>query len=251
MVNSFGIIDQMIRSLAVAKKDVLAYYGKGALLIYGLLVPAFLFISYAFGRQMPFNSLLPSLLATSVFFTSSSVAPGITAIEAMSGTLERLISCPIAVWTILLGDLLASALAGVISCFLIIAVFMFAGVAVANLAALAAGVVLASLCFAAMALILSSPATRSPSNIQMLSSIVRFPLLFLSGVFASLSDLPAAARIMALVSPLTYFTDLARYAVNGSSYFPVVLDFLAVAISTIILWIIAVKLHNRSLPMRV
>jgi len=101
-----------------------------------------------------------------------------------------------------------------------------------------------------MALILSFPPVNQPAPIQMLSTLVKFPLMFISGVFVPLSQLPTAARIVANISPLTYFTDLARYATGGQNFYSVPINLGAILLFTVISWIIAVKLHNRTLPMR-
>ncbi|MDP2729319.1 MAG: hypothetical protein Q8O55_02395 [Dehalococcoidales bacterium] len=46
-----------------------------------------------------------------------------------------------------------------------------------------------------------------------------------SGIFIPLSAMPAFARNITFVSPLTYFTDLARYAMGAENYFPIGIDF--------------------------
>jgi ABC-2 type transport system permease protein len=66
-----------------------------------------------------------------------------------------------------------------------------------------------------------------------------------------LSEMPAFARSIAFISPLTYFTDLIRYATGGENYFPVAADLLAIVGFTVVSWVVAVKLHNRTLPLRV
>jgi ABC-2 type transport system permease protein len=102
-----------------------------------------------------------------------------------------------------------------------------------------------------MALLLSTPPVNQPAPIQMLSTIIKFPLMFISGVFVPLSQLPEWARIVASISPLTYFTDIARYSTGGESHYSVAVNLLALIGFTVISWIVAVKLHNRTLPMRV
>jgi ABC-2 type transport system permease protein len=102
-----------------------------------------------------------------------------------------------------------------------------------------------------MALIFSFPATSSPAPIQMLSTLIKFPLMFISGIFIPLSQLPSAAKALSLISPLTYFTDLARYAMGGISYYPPFVNLLVIIAFTVVFWTVAVNLHNRTLPMRV
>jgi ABC-2 type transport system permease protein len=85
----------------------------------------------------------------------------------------------------------------------------------------------------------------------MISSFIKFPLIFISGIFIPLSEMPSFARSITFISPLTYFTDLARYSMGGVNYFPIGIDFLVLLVFAVAAWIIAVKLHNRTLPMRV
>jgi ABC-2 type transport system permease protein len=63
--------------------------------------------------------------------------------------------------------------------------------------------------------------------------------------------MPTFVRNIAFISPLTYFTDLARYATGDKNYFAVSIDLLVLVLFTVAAWIIAVILHNRTLPKRV
>jgi ABC-2 type transport system permease protein len=243
-------VEQLRRSIAVAKKDLRVYYSKGPVVIFGILMPTFLFLAFSIGREISIHSLLPGMLAVTVFFTASAVSPVIAPWETQGRTLERLASCPIAVWTILLGDALASFIFGVALSAIPIAVGLVAGVSLAHPLILALGIVLAAFCFSSLALIFSSPATSSAATIMMLSSLVKFPLVFISGIFIPLDGLPAWGKGIASVSPLTYFADLARYCVWGTSHYPASVNLLILLAFTVAFFITAVKLHERSLPRR-
>ncbi len=251
MKSSFGIIDQIIRSWAIVKKNIKVYYSKGPVVLMGVMYPAFMFISYAFGRNMAAVSLMPGLISMSVFFTCSAIAPITFPWETQARTLERLISCPVAVWTILFGDMLASMLTGIIISIVPIIIALVIGTAVVNPLILVVAIILGSICFATASLIISSPPASAPQYSQMISSFVKFPLIFISGVFVPLGEMPAFARSIAFISPLTYFTDLVRYATGGKNYLAVGVDLLVLVLFTVVAWIIAVKLHNRTLPLRV
>jgi ABC-2 type transport system permease protein len=251
MPDNFGIIDQIIRSWAIVKKDMKVYYSKGQIIMMGLLWPGFMFLSFAFGRQMPVENLMPGLIGVTVFFTCSAMSPVIFPLESAARTLERLVSCPVSVWTILFGDLLASAFTGLVITILPLVIALALGVPFTQPLILLVGIVLAALSFSAMALIFSFPATSSPAPIQMLSTLIKFPLMFISGIFIPLSQLPAAARGISFISPLTYFTDLARGAMGGSSYYSAPINLLVIVAFTVIFWIVGVSLHSRTLPKRV
>ena len=245
------ILDQIVRSFALVKKDVMIYYSKGPVVLMGVLWPAIMFISFAFGRGMAIEALMPGLIGVSVFFTCSAIAPVAFPWETAQRTLERLVSAPVAIWTILFGDMLASALVGIIISIVPILIAIGFGVTFTSPLVLACAIIVGSVCFATMALLLSVAPVSGPQYTQMLSTLVKFPLLFISGVFIPLSNLPAAARAISFISPLTYFTDIAKYATGHGSYLPLYVDFLAIIAFTFIFWVVAVKLHNRTLPLRI
>ena len=97
------IVDQFRRAFAICKKDMQIYYFKGPVVIFGLLFPLFLFLAFSIGRELPLDFLIPGMLGMAVFFTSTSVVPVIAPWETRMRTLERLISAPITVTTIILG----------------------------------------------------------------------------------------------------------------------------------------------------
>jgi ABC-2 type transport system permease protein len=249
-MNSSIILDQAKRSLAIAKKDLRVYYAKGPVVIFGILMPAFLFLAFFIGRQMPVSSLIPGLLGMAVFFTATAVSPVVAPWETQARTLERLASCPVAVWTILLGDMLASVVFGIVISSVPILVGLITGARIHHPFILAAGVVLAAFCFSSLALVFSFPATSSPATIMMLSSLVKFPLVFVSGVFMPVGELPAWAKRIASLSPLTYFTEVARYCMGGTSYYPLSTSLLLLLMFTVLFWGAAVSLHKRTLPKR-
>jgi len=245
------VIGQIRRSFAIAKKDLRIYYSKGPVVIFGILMPVFLLLAFSIGRDMSLESLMPAMLGMTVFFTASAVSPVIAPWETQARTLERLVSCPVAVWQILLGDVLASFIFGVAISIVPIVVGLCAGVSIVHPLILALGIILAAFCFSALALIFSFPATSSPATIMMLSSLVKFPLVFISGIFVPLSDLPLWARSISFLSPLTYFTDLARHSLHGSGYLSFGVDLVALLGFSAVFMLLAIKLHQRTMPRRI
>jgi ABC-2 type transport system permease protein len=200
---------------------------------------------------MAIEDLMPGLIGVSVFFTCSAISPVAFPFETAQRTLERLISSPVAIWTILFGDMLASAVVGIVISAVPILIAVAFGVTFTSPLALVTAIILGSVCFATMALLLAVAPVSGPQFTQMLATLTKFPLMFISGVFVPLDKLPAAARAVSYISPLTYFTDIARYATGHGSYLPLYADYLALAGFIILFWILAVKLHARTLPLRV
>lgn len=245
-------LDQFKRSLGIMKKDIRIYYLKGPVIIFGFLMPLFLFLAFFIGsRNLSPEFLISGLIGMTVFFTATAVSPIIAPWEAQVQTLERLISTPISITTIILGDMLASFIFGIIIPLLPIGLGLLMGVGIIHPLTLLLGLVLASACFSSFGLILSTPPSNIPSNIMMISSLVRFPLVFISGIFIPLESMPPWGQIIALFSPLTYFTDLVRYTLQGTSYFPVLWDFIILLVFTILFFALAVELHKRTMSKRI
>jgi len=206
------MIDQLKRACAIAKKDIRIYYLRGPVIIFGILFPLFLFMAFMIGRDLPVDFLIAGLLGMTVFFTSTSVTPVIAPTETQTRNLERLAACPVSITTILMGDMLASVLFGIGISLVPIMVGMAIGVTVTHPFILAVGIVLAAFCFSAMGLIFSSTPTSMTSTVMMISTMVKFPLVFISGIFIPVGELPQWGQVLASASPLTYITDLCRYS---------------------------------------
>lgn len=186
-----------------------------------------------------------------MLFTATSVSPVITPWESQMNTLERLMACPISIYTLIMGDLLASVIFGFFISLVPVLIGILMGVIPIHFLVLLLGIMLASVCFSALGLLLATPPTNAPSNVMMISSLVKFPLVFISGIFIPLENLPYWGKIIASLSPLTYFTDLTRYSLQKVSYYPLWVDFVAIIIFTLIFFVLAVKIHKKTLPMRI
>jgi len=85
---------------------------------------------------------------------------------------------------------------------------------------------------------------------MMLSSLIKFPLVFISGIFIPLEQMPPWGMALAVCSPLTYFTDLVRYSFTGTNYFQVPFDIAALMAFTIAFTAGTMYLHKRTMPKR-
>ena len=243
--------DQLKRALVIMKKNLHVYYKRGPVVIFGLLMPFFLFLAYFIGRNMPVEQLFTGLLAMTIFFSSMSIGPAIVPFEARSRTLERLMATPISVWTMLIGDVAASFIYGLLISFVPLAIGLILSINITNGLVLVLGMVLAAFCFSSFSVLLSAyPPTDVPSTVMMISNLVKFPLVFISGVFIPIWDLQDWGRIIASFSPLTYFTDLVNYVTQGISYYSVLVDFVALGGFAVLFLVLAIKIHQNSLPKR-
>ena len=251
MSNLGTVLQQARRSLAIAHKDIRIYYAKGPVIIFGVLFPVFLFLSFTIGRHLSVDFMIPGLLGMILFFTATSVSPVVIPWEAQARTLERLMSCPVRIETIIIGDILASFAFGVAISLVPIILGLFLGVTISSPFIFALAVILAALCFASLGTVFSIPPTNLPSTVNMIAAAIKFPVVFISGIFIPLDELPAWGQALAYISPLTYFTDIARNCIQGRGYLPLALDFGVLIAFTVLFLVVAMKLHQRTMPRRI
>jgi len=244
------MIEWFIRVWAIVKKDMKIYYFKGPVVIFGVLLPLFLYLAYAWGRSIKPVEAVVSVMAMTIFFTSTAVGPVIAPWETRSRTFERLLSAPVNIATILLGDALASTIFGVGITLVIIVFSMVMGVYLVNVILLAFNMIMSAICFSFLGLLLSSPPSDTPANIMMLSSLLKFPLIFISGIFIPLGEMPTSIKMIALLSPLTYTTELFRQSYHIESTIPSYWAIIALTTYTIIFILASIKLHERNAPKR-
>jgi ABC-2 type transport system permease protein len=244
--------EQFKRSLVVTQKNVKIYYLKGPVMVFGLIFPLFLALAYVIGRNIPLEEVLPGLIGMTTFFTATSVGPSIVPWETRSKTLERLLCCPVALWTIIGGDMISSFIFGFIISVIPLTLTLILGIQPLNFIVLILGLIIANLCFAALSVLLSAyPPTDIPATTMMLSSLVKFPLVFISGVFIPVEQLPEWGRAIASISPLTYFTDMVRQLFINKGFYPLAVDFLTLIAFTIVFVFAAIKLHEKTLTKRI
>lgn len=211
--------------IVIAGKNMRLYYTKPPVLMFGLLFPLFMFFAFFIGRQLDLVLFFPAFLAMMLFFTASSVGPLITPWEKREKTYERLLSYPVTLESIILGDVAAGAVFGIGMTMIVwMACMLFFTVPVQQAATVALAFVLGTLSCAALGALLASPASNSPPNIMIFSNLVRFPLIFISGIFVPLSEMQGLGQYLAYCSPLTYLVDLFNAGFAGASVFPPLLD---------------------------
>jgi ABC-2 type transport system permease protein len=231
--------------LVITEKNMRIYYFKGPVVVFGLLFPLIMFLTFFIGRNLDIVLFFPGFLGMMLFFTASSVGPLITPWEKREKTYERLISLPVILESIIIGDLLAGAIFGVaITTIVFVICYELLSLSIMNAAILTVSLFLGSVTFAALGTLLASPTTDNPSNIMMLSSLIRLPLIFISGIFIPLSQLSGWVLVLTSLSPLTYLVDLFNGAMNGNAVYPSWVDML-VLLAVILVFIGCAKVIQK------
>lgn len=246
-----SFLKQFKRSLAIAEKNIKIYYFKGPVIVFGVLLPVFLLLAFYIGRSIPPDLLASGLISMTLFFASSAVSPVISPWEARMKTLERLISTPVSISTIVLGDILASSAFGIALTLIPIVIDITLLVEIANLIIFTLSILLADLCFSSLGVLLSAYPTDIPADTVMLSTLIKFPLIFVSGVLIPLENLPHWGILLASISPLTYFNDLIRFSIQNISFYPVQVDFIILTLFTALFLALSIKLHEKTILKRI
>jgi len=231
--------------LVITGKNMRLYYTKPPVLMFGILFPLFMFFAFFVGRKLDLITFFPAFLAMMLFFTASSVGPLITPWEKREKTYERLLSYPVTQDSIILGDVVAGATFGIgISVLVWIASIFFVPVPVTNIGLFVLAFLLGTLSFSALGALLASPASDSPPNVMIFSNLIRFPLIFISGIFVPLAQMQGLGLVLAYCSPLTYLVDLFNSAMSGTSVFSPLVDS-SVLIGVSALFIFAAKVIQK------
>src|ERR671914_1047742 len=140
--------------------------------------------------------------------------------------LKRLGATPLRRWTLVGSNILMRLLIALVQSVLIIGIGAAAfGVTIVGSLVLVAGfVVLGSVTFISLGYVIASFA-RTEESANALTSIVQFPLMFLSGIFFPIDFMPEFLRPVAALMPLTYLGDALRQVmVGGAPFAPLPVD---------------------------
>ena len=234
-------------AFVVAKKDVMIYYLKPPVITFGVIFPLFFYLAFAAGHAGPVEAMVPGIMSMALFFTASAVGPLVTPWARQAKTYERLVVSPASLSAILAGDVLAGMLFGASLSVLPLAIGLSATDArIVSVPQLLIGVVLGAFAFSALGVLMSAPASDTPSQVMMLSNLVRLPIIFVSGVFIPLAQMPTWGRWLSPLSPLSYSADLIRGSFGETRYFQYWTDVAALIGFTVAFLWLAHLLHRRT-----
>jgi ABC-2 type transport system permease protein len=145
--------------------------------------------------------------------------------------LKRLNATPLPRWTLVASNVVVRLVIAAVQTVLILGIgIALLGVEIAGNWAVAAGfVALGALTFTSIGYVIASFA-RTEEAANGMTSVVQFPLMFLSGIFFPLEIMPDWLRGVATFMPLTYLGDALRQVmVGGTPFAPLPVDALVLA----------------------
>jgi len=229
----------------IALKDLRAYYFKPPNISWGILFPFAFILAFAIRNTGDGRGLVPGLLALTVLFGTSSMEAIVIVFERRIGSLERLLLAPVRLPALLTGKMLGGMAFGmtVTLVVLVITLFVFGADGV-NWLLLALALLLSAATFSALGAFVSV-AVKEVFEAQTLANFIRFPMMFLGGIFVPVSSLPVWLQVIARLLPLTYSVEALRAALSGETLAAAALDLIALAAFTIVLFALAVRVMAR------
>jgi ABC-2 type transport system permease protein len=214
---SKALSDFLTRGVCIAKKDARIYYFKPQIVGFGILIPAFVYLSFSLGREIPSNLLIPGLVGMVSLFGASSIEAIAIPIERQTETWELLQIAPVSTLTIVFGKSLAGSAFGImLSLVTALGAVLLTGSMVANPLMFVVVVIVGAFAFSALGMLVAAAAKDMPTaNISL--TALRLPMIFIGGVFMPIQALPLPLRFISYLTPLTYLVEALREAVTGPS----------------------------------
>ncbi|MEO8541450.1 MAG: ABC transporter permease [bacterium] len=233
----------MNAALTLAQRDLMAVVRSRSQLYSSMLTPLLFLVFLGNGvskglkpANLEAGNFTAYLVAGTVVMTSvfsSTFSSASYYRDRDSGLLRLMLSTPHSPRVLLLGKSLAALAIGVVQALIVLLVaapfvdFEWQYGVLPGIALALAAVVLVNLMLTGLAQALASR-IQTMQGFHLLMNLALFPLLFFSGAFFPIHDLPTWLRILAFVNPLTYAVDaleLATYANGDATFIGLGIDF--------------------------
>jgi ABC-2 type transport system permease protein len=214
-------IEAFMHAVWIAENDLRQSFKSVRHVVWSLLFPLFMMFTFSFRYGSTgvidvnfLQFLVPGIVGMTAMFGSINETMSIVWDKSL-GVFDRILAAPVSAISIVLGKTIAGAVMGVLSAvvLLIVGSVLF-GVAWANIGLVFLVVLLASFSFTGIGTIISGLASE-PREAMMLSNLLRFPMMFLGGVFFSIDVMPMPLPYIARALPLTYATEGLRAVQAG------------------------------------
>jgi ABC-2 type transport system permease protein len=163
------------------------------------------------GNASYFDFIAPGIMAMTVMMSVMTGLPVAISQEKEIGTMDGMMVAPVNRLSILLGKTLAQTARGLIQgCIILLLAVGIFGVSIqGNILLVFALLLLGVFSFVGLGIVITS-FTKDQETAQMLMMTLMFPMMFLSGVFFPIQQMPWYMQDISKVLPLTYAADALR-----------------------------------------
>jgi len=201
------------------------------------------------GEPNYFQFVAPGIIAMVVMMALMTGLPHAISYEKDMGTLDGMLAAPINRLSIILGKVMAQTIRGMIQGFIILllAVVLFGVVIEGNILLVIFLILLTVFSFVGLGILITS-FTENEETATMVMMTLMFPMMFLSGVFFPLQQMPWYMQGLAKFLPLTYATTaLRKVMVLGADFSAVGTEVLILVAFGIVLLAVAVPMFRQAM----
>jgi ABC-2 type transport system permease protein len=201
------------------------------------------------GEPNYFQFVAPGIIAMVVMMALMTGLPHAISYEKDMGTLDGMLAAPISRLSIILGKVMAQTIRGMIQGFIILllAVVLFGVVIEGSILLVIALIILTVFSFVGLGILITS-FTDKEETATMVMMTLMFPMMFLSGVFFPIQQMPWYMQDLAHILPLTYATTaLRKVMVLGADVSAVGIEILILVGFGVILLAVAVPMFRRAM----
>jgi ABC-2 type transport system permease protein len=201
------------------------------------------------GEPNYFQFVAPGIIAMVVMMALMTGLPHAISYEKDMGTLDGMLAAPINRLSIILGKVMAQTVRGMIQGFIILflAVVLFGVIIVGNILLVIFLILLTVFSFVGLGILITS-FTENEETATMVMMTLMFPMMFLSGVFFPLQQMPWYMQGIAKFLPLTYATTaLRKVMVLGADISSVGTEVLILVAFGIVLLAVAVPMFKQAM----
>jgi ABC-2 type transport system permease protein len=201
------------------------------------------------GNPNYFEFVAPGIMAMVVMMSLMTGLPHAISYEKDMGTLDGMLVAPTSRWAIILGKVASQSIRGLIQGFVILAlaVVLF-GVAIhGSILLVVLLIMLTVFSFVGLGILITSFADKEETATMVMMTFM-FPMMFLSGVFFPIQQMPAFMQTIANFLPLTYAaTAMRKVMVLGAGPSAIFTDVIILAVFGIVMLTIAVPMFKRAM----
>jgi ABC-2 type transport system permease protein len=178
-----------------------------------------------------FDFIAPGIMAMTVMMSVMTGLPAAISHEREVGTLDGMMVAPINRLSVILGKTLAQMARGILqgTLILVLATILFGVTVHGNILLVFALLLLGVFSFVGLGVVLTSFAKEQETAVMLMTTIM-FPMMFLSGVFFPIEQMPWFMQAISKVLPLTYVADTLRKVMVLGADIPMLTNELAILI---------------------
>jgi len=228
----------------ILAKDMRSYYLKPPNISWGIIFPfawTGMFLIRSGGSVSDILSLLPGVMAISILFGTTSMLAVTITFEKKGRSFERLLLAPISLDLLMVSKTAGAVLFGIANAFVPVVMAAF----LVDLSGVAWGVLIPAVILIALSStfvgLFVAVAVSEVFEAQTFSNFLRFPMIFLCGLFFPIETLPWAIRPLSYALPLTYGVDAMRGAIIGARALPLVVDLPVLAVFCVGLFALSLR----------